>query len=200
MKEKKRLDSLYSFEDEEVVEEAVNIEGTGEEGEDGAVGNTVTEMRTKPSEQRTLTYKIEDSTAEMMNYNAIIETSKKTLKSAKKEYEKVKKEYDSKSFGALVYDILTFAGAFFSVYFLVKWLTDKSVKRFEILLYVSLTATVFFLLFALYKNFKLRPLKKKLKRAKELIRDSKTWIEASERGIENTEQEIRELKRQRNNL
>ena len=92
MKEKKHLDSLYSFENEEVVEETVNIEGTGEDGEDGAVVNTVTEMRTKPSEQRTLTYKIEDSTAEMMNYNAIIETSKKTLKSAKKEYEK-KLEY-----------------------------------------------------------------------------------------------------------
>ena len=187
MKEKKRLEALYDFAE-------VDEQSTDTEEEDG------TAVSDKADEIRKLTYRIEDNTAEIMNYNSIIETSKKSMKEAKKEYSKAKKEYDSKSFSALVYDILTFVGAFFSLYFLVKWLGDKESQAFEILIYVALAITAWFFLVAFYKNFKLRPLKKKMKHAKELMRDSKTWIEASERGIESIEQENRELKRQKNNL
>ncbi|MBE6537395.1 MAG: hypothetical protein E7673_05520 [Ruminococcaceae bacterium] len=183
MKEKEHLEALYDFGEAEAAD--TKIAENGEEGIDRA------------SELRKMTYKIEDNTAEIMNYNSIIETSKKSLKEAKKDYEKAKKEYDSKSYSALVYDILTFLGAFFSVYFLIKWLGEKESSLFETLFYVSAALTAFALLVCLYKNFKLRPYRKRMKRAKNLIRDSKTWIEASEREMQGVEDENRSLKKQR---
>jgi len=211
MKEKKHLDALYYFGDEEIVEEEVEIEKNAESAdsvfteENASDGESSCEQKivhtyTKPSELRTLTYKIEDNTAEMMNYNAIIESSKKTLKSAKKDYAKAKKEYDSKSFGALIYKIITFLGAFFSVYFLVKWYGDKESSVMKISLYSSLGITALFLLISLYQSYKLRPLKKKMKRAKDLVRDSKTWIDESERGMRLVENENDSLKRQKKNM
>ena len=187
MKEKKHLDPLYNFAEIDNTEDRAEVEGCDT-------------CYDKVSELRRLTYKIEDNTAEMMNYNSIIETSKKSLKSAKKDYEKAKKEYDAKSFGALVFDILTFLCAFFSGYFFVKWLLDKDSVLFETLLYVFLAATALTLLIALYKNYKVRPLRKKMKRAKELMRDSKTWIAESERGMKQYEDENRALKRQRKGI
>ncbi len=199
MKEKKHLDALYSFEDEEIVEKTVTLEAIDGET-DGEEPIQITETYTKPSELRQITYKIEDNSAQMLNYNSIIESSKKTLKEAKKDYAAAKKEYDSKSFGALVYDILTFLGIFFSVYFLVKWLGERESETYEILLYVSLIATACFLFVAFCKNLKLKPLKQKMKHAKDLMRNSKTWIEESEREMKIVEQENSSLKRQRKNM
>lgn len=184
MKEKKHLEALYDFGNFE----NDSCEPSEEEAFD------------KAAELRRLTYKIEDNTAEIMNYNSIIETSKKSHKSAKKDYLKAKKEYDSKSFGALVFDIITFCCAFFTVYFLIKWLGDKNSQMFKALLYISLAATVLAFLIACYKNFKVRPLKKRMKKAKEIMRDSKTWIEESERGMRLYEDENRALKKQQKGI
>lgn len=181
MKEKKRLEALYNFGDLE----NDSCEASEEEDFD------------KAAELRRLTYKIEDNTAEIMNYNSIIETSKKSLKSAKKDYLKAKKEYDNKSFGALVFDIITFCCAFFTVYFLIKWLGDKNSQLFKALLYISLVATALAFLVALYKSFKVRPFKKRMKKAKGIMRDSKTWIEESERGMRLYEDENRALEKWR---
>ena len=187
MKEKKRLEALYDFAE-------VDEQSTDAEEEDG------TAVSDKADEIRKLTYRIEDNTAEIMNYNSIIETSKKSMKEAKKEYSKAKKEYDNKSFGALVSDILVFVGLFFTVYFLIKWLGDKERAVFEIFLYVSIGFTLFALPGAVYKNYKLCPYKKRMKRAKDLIRDSKTWIEESERGMRLFEEETRNLKKQKKDM
>lgn len=187
MKEKKRLEALYDFAE-------VDEQSTDTEEEDG------TAVSDKADEIRKLTYRIEDNTAEIMNYNSIIETSKKSMKEAKKEYSKAKKEYDNKSFGALVSDILVFVGLFFTVYFLIKWLGDKERAVFEIFLYVSIGFTLFALPGAVYKNYKLCPYKKRMKRAKDLIRDSKTWIEESERGMRLFEEETRNLKKQKKDM
>ncbi len=154
----------------------------------------------KDRERRNLTYKIEDNVAELMNYTSIISKSKKSLKWAKKDYVKAKKEYDGKSFGALLFDILTFLGAFFSVYFLIKFLEDRNSLIFEYSLYASLIFTAFAFLVAVYKNFKIRPYKKKMRRARELMRNSKIWIDESSRGIKDVEDENRSLKRQRKRM
>lgn len=199
MKKRKHLDALYHFEDEEIVEEKVTVENS-EASQAGEESREITETYTKPSERRRLAYKMEDNAAEIMNYNAIIESSKKTLKSAKKDYLKAKKEYDSKSFGAFIYKIIMFLGAVFSVYFLVKWYGDKESSVMKISLYLSLGITAVFLIISLYQSYKLRPLKKKMKRAKELVRDSKTWIDESARGMKLVENENNSLKRQKKNM
>ena len=187
MKEKKRLSALYDF-------------GEAEKTLDGSSDSNSEASYDRADELRRLTYKIEDNTAEMMNYNSIIETSKKSLKEAKKEYTAAKKEYDSKSFGALVADVLVFIGAFFSVYFLVKWLSDKDSSLFKAFLYVSLVFTAATLLYAFYKNFKIRAYRRRMKRAKELMRDSKIWISESERGMRLYEDETRALKKQKKSM
>ena len=93
-----------------------------------------------------------------------------------------------------------FLGAVFSVYFLVKWYGDKESSVMKISLYLSLGITAVFLLISLYQSYKLRPLKKKMKRAKELVRDSKTWIDESARGMKLVENENNSLKRQNKNM
>lgn len=186
MKEKNRLESLYNFKDTKD-ESSANTDSPSGESE-------------RAQQLRKMTYRIEDSTAEIMNYNSIIETSKKSYKTAKKDYAKAKKKYDSKSFGALLFDIITFLGAFFSVYFLIKWYGEKDSAMFKNLLYISLAVTAAAFLVAVYKNLKVRPYRKKMKSAKDLMRDSKTWIETSEDGMKKAEEENRSLRAQKKNM
>lgn len=145
---------------------------------------------------RRLKSEIDDNDAEIMRYNAIIEKSKKSIRDSKKEYTKAKKEYDNRSFDALVADIITFLSAFFTVYFLIKWTTDRGSEVFRALFLVTLVFTAVMLPFTVLKNIKVRPYKKTMRRAKEVIRDSKTWIEESEREIRILKEERRDLKKQ----
>ena len=191
MKSKEYIEALKNFEELNLSRQSAEEAVTENERE----SEVDIEEYDKDRERRNLTYKIEDNVAELMNYSSIISKSKKSLKWAKKDYAKAKKEYDTKSFGALLFDILTFLGAFFSVYFLVKYWQDKESWIFETLLYVSLIFTAFAFLVAVYKNFKIRPYRKKMKRAKELMQNSKIWIDESERGMKNVEDENRSLKR-----
>ena len=145
---------------------------------------------------RRLKSEIDDNDAEIMRYNAIIEKSKKSIRDSKKEYTKAKKEYDNRSFDALVADIITFLSAFFTVYFLIKWTSDRGSEVFRALFLVTLVFTAVMLPFAVLKNYKVRPYKKAMRRTRDVIRDSKTWIEESEREIRILKEERRELKKQ----
>lgn len=145
---------------------------------------------------RRIKTEIEDNDAEIMRYNAIIEKSKKSIRDSKKEYAKAKKEYDMRSFDALVSDIVLFLGAFFTVYFLVKLIGDKSSEMFKALFLVTLVFTAIMIPITFYKNRKVSPYKKTMRHAKDIIRDSKTWIEESEREIKDLKEEKRDLKKQ----
>ncbi len=146
---------------------------------------------------RRLKSEIDDNDTEIMRYNAIIEKSKKSIRDSKKEYTKAKKEYDDRSFDALVADIITFLSAFFTVYFLVKWIADRGSEVFRALFLVTLLFTAVMLPFTVLKNYKVRPYKKTMRRARDVIRDSKTWIEESEREIRILKEERRDLKKQK---
>lgn len=188
MKDKEYLEALKSFEELDSNQNA------------SAVHEEKIEVYDKDDERRKLTYKIEDNVAEMMNYTSIIEKSKKSFKKAKKDYRKAKKEYDGKSFSALVFDILAFLGVVFTVYFFIKRNQNEGKAIFEICLYIFVAFTVCAFAIALYKHFKIRPYKKKMKSAKELMRNSKIWIDESERGMKDVEDENRSLKKQRKNV
>ena len=71
---------------------------------------------------------------------------------------------------------------------------------FKTVLCVCVAFTVLSFLVAFYKNFKLRPYKKRMKHAKELMRDSKTWIEESERGMRLYEDENKTLAKQKKSM
>ncbi len=143
---------------------------------------------------KAVTVKIEDNTAEIINYNAIVNSSKKTLKSAKHDYNKAKREYDKKSFPLWVHSIFTVCLFILAGYlYYIRKPDSDYVLLFDILLGATLVLALIELIRSALLNRKVKPLRIKMKNAKQLMIDSKTWISESEKGAKLVEGENRGL-------
>ncbi len=156
-------------------------------------------LKSEDDRVKGVTVKMEDNVAEIINYNSIVNTSKKTLKSAKHEYESAKRKYDKKSFPLWVHSIVTVCFLAISGYlYSIREPEAKLVIFFDILIGAVLVLALIELLRSLLIRRKLKPLRVQMKKAKQLMLDSKTWIEESERGAKNFEDYNRSLKEQKN--
>ena len=156
-------------------------------------------LKSEDDRLRGVTVKMEDNTAEIINYNAIVDSSKKTLKSAKHDYNKAKREYDKKSFPLWVHSIFTVCLLAIAGYlYYIRKPDSAYVLLFDILLGASLVLAFIELIRALLINRKVKPLRRKMKNAKQLMIDSKTWISESERGAKLVEGENRGLGEKKN--
>ena len=146
-----------------------------------------------------VTVKMEDNVAEIINYNSIVNTSKKTYKSAKHEYESTKRKYDKKSFPLWLHSIVTACLLAVAIYL---YSTRNPDARFVFFLDILIGAVLVFALIELVRVLlikrKLKPLRVQMKNAKQLMLDSKTWIEESKKNAKEVEESNRELKEQKN--
>lgn len=146
------------------------------------------------SDVRSAKYRIEDNEAEIINYDGIAQSSKKSLKQAKHDYECAKREYDKKSFPAFFWNIITVIAIIASVYlYFTKNTVESYDTLFKILTVFSFVFTAFAFLKALVKTLKVRPIKKRIKQSKELMRNSQLWMEEADRGMRSTENTNRSL-------
>lgn len=138
--------------------------------------------------------RIEDNTAELLNYDSIVSTSKKTYKNAKQDYNKTKREYDKKSFPLLCFMIamISFAVAAIYVYHLRSSVSENT-ALYDIAVGALGIAATYSALRAAFLGRKVKPLKKKMRHLRDLMRDSKTWISESESGALVVKEENREL-------
>lgn len=145
--------------------------------------------------------RIEDNTAELVNYSSIVSTSKKTYKSAKHDYNKAKREYDKKSFPLLCWTIafLCFAAAALYIYYL-RTSASENIFLYDVGLGALGVGALFSLLKAALINIRVKPLRKKMRNARELMLDAKTWIEESASGAILVKDENRELKETKKDL
>ena len=158
-------------------------------------------IRGEDARARSVRTRIEDNTAELANYDSIVATSKKTYKSAKHDYNKAKRQYDKKSFPLLCWTVamVCLAAAALYVYYIRTSVTENT-YLYDIALGALGIGAVFSALKAALLGIKVRPLKKQMRKARELMLDSKTWIEESESGAVIVKEENRELKEVRRDL
>ena len=152
-------------------------------------------MQGESDRARKVRTKIEDNSAEIANYGSIVSTSKKTYKSAKHDYNKAKREYDKKSFPLLCWMIalLCFAAAAVYAYYLRRAATEN-LYLYDIAIGALGVGAAFSALKAAIINRKVKPIKKKMLKARELMSDSKLWIEESESGALAVKAQTRSLK------
>ena len=142
--------------------------------------------------------RIEDNIAEIINYNSIVTTSKKTLKSAKHDYQSAKRKYDKKSFPLWVHSIITVCLLAIAGYvWYLRAPEGKFVFLYDVLIGGILVVAAIELFRSLLISRKLKPLRVQMKRAKQLMLDSKTWIEESEKGAKTVDEENKSLKEQK---
>ena len=142
-------------------------------------------------------YKIEDNTAEIMTYDSIVKNSKHSLRDAKKDYELAKREYNKKSYPSFFWSLITVALMVIDVFL---YFEKAKSELYGVLLIVSLAATAFAFLNAFIKGLKIRPIKKRMKKAKEMMNNSEIWIRESSIGIKTVEKENRGLKARKSDL
>ena len=144
---------------------------------------------------REVTYKLEDNTAEIMTYDSIVKNSKHSYKGAKKDYESAKREYDKKSYPSFLWYVITVVFAIADAFLYVqKTSQPEKAEMFNVLLIVSLAFTAYAFLSAFVKGLKVKPIKKRMREAKEMMSNSEIWIKESTQGIKTVEKENRGLK------
>ena len=158
-------------------------------------------LRGEDERVRRVNIRIEDNTAGLANYSSIVETSKKTYKSAKHDYNKAKREYDKKSFPLLVWTIafLCFAAAAIYVYYM-RLGAAENLFLYDIATGALGIGALYSAARALIINRKVKPLRRKMRHARELMRDSEIWISESERGAALVKDENRGLRDEKRDL
>lgn len=142
---------------------------------------------------------MEDNIAGIVNYNSIVHTSKKTLKSAKHEYQNAKRKYDKKSVPFMIHSAITVCLLVLAGYLNHLRMSEaKLVFLYNVLLGAVLLFAVVELGRSVFIGIRLKPLRKQMKKAKQLMLDSKTWIEESKKGIKNVDEQNISLKGQKN--